>query len=267
MTVNRRRLYSDAMAKALNGGQPRYRQLAEALIGDISRGRLRVGETLPGELELVERFKVSRHTVREALRMLDDLGLIDRQQGVGTVVRARQSSPSYVQSVRTPSELMRYPADSRLAVVASGIVKANRRLARLLDVRTGSEWLKVSALRRMKSASLPLGWTDVYLLPEFADIVPQIGKRGLMVYQLIEAIHGEHVERIQVQLRAGLVTAELAGPLEATEGAPSLTVMRHYFGRGGRPFEISVSEHPSDRYMYALDLQRGWQSSDTWGAG
>ncbi|HNR23076.1 MAG TPA: GntR family transcriptional regulator, partial [Steroidobacteraceae bacterium] len=149
------------MAKALNGGQPRYRQLAEALIGDISRGRLRVGETLPGELELVERFKVSRHTVREALRMLDDLGLIDRQQGVGTVVRARQSSPSYVQAVRTPSELMRYPADSRLVVVASARVKANRSLARQLDVRTGSEWLKVSALRRLKSAPLPLNWTDV----------------------------------------------------------------------------------------------------------
>jgi len=252
------------MATALNGGQPRYRQLAETLIGDINRGRLKVGETIPGELELVERFKVSRHTVREALRVLDDLGLVDRQQGIGTVVRARQSSPSYVQSVRTPSELMRYPADSRLVVVASGIVKANRRLARQIDVRTGSEWLKVSALRRLKSAPLPLSWTDIYLLPEFADIVPQIGKRGVMVYQLIEATHGEHVERIQVQLQAGLVTAELAGPLESPEGSPSLTIVRHYIGRAGRPFEISVSEHPGDRYMYALDLQRGWQSSDTW---
>jgi len=252
------------MASVLNGELPRYRQLADTLMGDINRGRLKVGETLPGELELVERFKVSRHTVREALRVLDDLGLIDRQQGIGTVVRARQSSPSYVQAVRTPSELMRYPADSRLVVVASARVKANRSLARQLDVRTGSEWLKVSALRRLKSAPLPLNWTDVYLLPEYADVVPQIGKRGLMVYQLIEASHGEHVDRIQVQLRAGLVTAELAGPLESPAGSPSLTIVRHYFGRGGRPFEISVSEHPGNRYMYALDLQRGWQSSDTW---
>lgn len=252
------------MAKEQGGGPPRYRQLADVLIGDISRGRLKVGETIPGELELVARFKVSRHTVREALRVLDDLGLIDRQQGVGTVVRARQSSPSYVQSVRTPSELMRYPADSRLIVAGTARVKANRQLARLLDVRTGSDWLKVSALRRLKSNPLPMAWTDVYLLPEYADIVPQIGKRGLMVYQLVEATHGEHVEHIQVRIRAGTVTAELAGPLEAQVGAPSLTVVRHYYGRGGRPFEISISEHPSDRYMYSLDLQRGWQSSDTW---
>lgn len=252
------------MATEQAGGQPRYRQLADALMNDISRGRLRVGETMPGELELVERFRVSRHTVREALRRLDDLGLIDRQQGVGTVVRARQPSPSYVLAVRTPSELMRYPADSRLAVIDTVRVRANRPLARLLDVRTGSEWLKVSALRRLRTAPLPMAWTEIYLLPEYADIVPQIGRRGLMVYQLVEANHGEHVEHIQVRIRAGILTRDVAGPLEAPVGTPSLTVMRHYFGRSGRPFEISVSEHPADRYMYSLDLQRGWQSSDTW---
>lgn len=125
-------------------------------MADIGRGRIKVGETIPGELELVARFKVSRHTVREALRRLDDLGLIDRQQGIGTVVRARQASPSYVQTVRTPSELMRYPADSRLVVVGTVKVKANRQLARLLEVRTGSEWIKVSAVRRMKSTPVPI---------------------------------------------------------------------------------------------------------------
>ncbi|MBV6422652.1 MAG: Mannosyl-D-glycerate transport/metabolism system repressor MngR [Steroidobacteraceae bacterium] len=252
------------MGKRQDRGQPRYRQLADVLIGDISRGRLKVGETLPGELELVERFNVSRHTVREALRRLDDLGLIDRQQGVGTVVRARRSSPSYVQTVRSPSELMRYPADSRLVVTGAVQVRANRQLARLLDVRTGSEWLKVSALRRLKSQPVAIAWTDVYLLPEYGDIVPHIGRRGQLVYQLIEAMHGERVDHIRVQIRAGVVTQELAGPLEAPIGMPSLTVIRHYHGRGHRPFEISVSEHPSDRYLYSLDLQRGWQSSDTW---
>lgn len=250
------------MAKEQGGRRPRYRQLADTLIGDISRGRLKVGETLPGELELVARFKVSRHTVREALRRLDDLGLIDRQQGVGTVVRARRSSPSYVQTVRSPSELMRYPPDSRLTVIATSRVKAGRQLARLLEVRTGSEWVRVSALRKLKSAPLPLAWIDVYLLPDYSDIVPQIGRRGQLVYQLVEAAHGEHVEHIKLNIRAGMISPELAGPLATPAGTPSLSVTRHYFGRRGRPFEISVAEHPCDRYMYSLDLQRGWQSRD-----
>jgi DNA-binding GntR family transcriptional regulator len=243
---------------------PRYRQLADRLIGEIRRGRLKVGATLPGELELVASHGVSRHTVREALRVLDDLGLIDRHQGIGTVVVERDSSVSYVQTVRSPSELMRYPADSRLHVVATQTIRANRKLARLLGVRTGSEWLRVSALRRMKSSPRPIAWTDVFLLPEYGGIVRDIGKRRRTVYQLIEQRYGENVARVQVDIRAGIVTAELAGPLEATVGTPSLTVIRHYHGRGRRIFEISVSEHPADRYTYSLELQRGWQSADTW---
>ena len=45
----------------------RYQRLAESLLAEIRAGRLAVGDRLPGELQLVEDFGVSRHTVREAL--------------------------------------------------------------------------------------------------------------------------------------------------------------------------------------------------------
>src|SRR5690606_5950314 len=112
----------DAVNMRNQDGQPRYRQLASALITDIRTDRIRVGDTMPGEHDLVDRFSVSRHTVREALRMLDDLGLIERRQGVGTVVRSRQTSESYLQKVRSPSELLKYPADARLSVLSSCMV-------------------------------------------------------------------------------------------------------------------------------------------------
>lgn len=245
-------------------GQPRYRQLADALIADIRAGRIKVGATMPGELELVERYAMSRHTVREALRVLDDLGLIDRHQGVGTVVRAKRSTASYVQTVRTPSELMRYPEESRLVVMSAEIVRANRKLARLIDVRTGSEWLKVSALRRLRAADLPIAYTDIYLLPEYAGIVEQIGRKKQTVYEMLEQKYGEQVTEVLVDIRAGSIGAAIAGPLECSPGTSSLTVIRRYTGRARRVFEISVSEHPADRYTYSLELKRGWQSSETW---
>ena len=125
-----RRLSEKKAEKA--GQRTRYQQVAESLLADIRSGRLPVGCTLPGELELVEQFGVSRHTVREALRRLEELGLIGRRQGRGTVVQARQSAPAYVQSVRSPAELLQYPEDARLALVSSAQVRTGRRLARLL---------------------------------------------------------------------------------------------------------------------------------------
>lgn len=256
------------MDKSAASGErpPRYKQLAEVLLAEIKAGRPRVGSPFPGELELMERFGVSRHTIREALRLLDDLGLIERRRGVGTVVRARQSNESYVLTVRTPAELMRYPADSRLQVVAVNDIRASRRLAQLIGCATGARWCQIRAVRRFKGARLPICWVDVYVLPEFAAIVPQIGRRSQQVYELIEQRFGEKVSSVRVDLRGGRIAAEIAGALAADAGSASLTVIRRYIGHNNRMFEASVSEHPADRYTYSLELRRGWQAGDAWAA-
>jgi DNA-binding GntR family transcriptional regulator len=247
-------------------GRPRYQRLAAELLGDIRRGRLKVGATLPGELELVERYKVSRHTVREALRRLGELGLIERQQGVGTIVKARHSTESYVHTVHTPAELLRYPPDCRLVVVESGPVKATRPLARLLQCRAGQVWHRVSAVRRFRSARPPLCWTEIYLVPEYAEIAGFIGRRAQLVYELVEHKFGERVTSVRVEIGAGLVPAEHAEALETAPGTPALTIVRRYAGRNRKIFQVTVSEHPADRYAYELDLKRGWRSGAAWTA-
>ncbi len=256
---------------------PRYKQLAETLIADVRAGKIKVGSTLPGELELVERFGVSRHTVREALRMLGDLGLIERLQGIGTVVKARESNEAYVQTIRTPAELMRYPVESRLEVVAVAEIRASRKLAPLLGCPTGARWTQVSAVRRLHDAE-PEGaaatgrgraicWTDVYVLPEYAGVARLIGRKATPVYELIEEKFGEKVASVQVDLRAGLIPPVLATALDVSPGSASLTVVRRYTGQSKRVFEVSISEHPAERYTYSLELKRGWHSGDAWTQG
>ena len=242
----------------------RYQEVAEALLGEIRSGKLAVGATLPGELELVGHFGVSRHTVREALRRLELLGLIGRRQGRGTVVLARQSEPSYVQSVRSPAELLQYPEDARLSLVATSPVRTGRRLAKLLRCPVGTEWMRLSCLRRFRESRLEVCWVDVYVLPEFAAIGELIGKRAQPVYELIEERFGERIENVDVDIMARLVPESIAGPLGVAAGTPSLTVVRRYYGAGRRLLEASVAEHPGERYTYSLQLRRGWQSGSGW---
>ncbi|MFO1427807.1 MAG: GntR family transcriptional regulator [Steroidobacteraceae bacterium] len=256
---------ADSSGGARGAGRlPRYRQVADELIGEILGGRLRVGATLPGEFDLVERFGVSRHTVREALRQLGELGLIERHQGVGTVVRAREPAVSYVHSVRSPAELMNYPRESRLTVLAQSEVKLGRRLARELGARAGASWVHIAALRRLRPRGLPICWSDIYVVPEYASVAALIGRRTKPVYELIEQRFGEHVEQVEVLIRGGVVADAHAAALEVAPGSPTLTVVRRYAGRGGRIIEVSVSEHPADRFTYSLQLQRGWSAGERW---
>ena len=68
-------------------GQPKYIQVADTLRREIARGVFRDGQTLMTEEELRVRFDVSRQTVRQAIALLEDDGLVDRRRGSGTYVR------------------------------------------------------------------------------------------------------------------------------------------------------------------------------------
>lgn len=241
-------------------GGKRYQRVAEALLEDIRAGRLAVGGTLPGELELSASFQVSRHTVREALRRIEDLGLIGRRQGVGTVVLARSPAESYVQAVRTPAALLQYPAGSRLVVESTQRIRAGRALARLLGCRNGTEWLQVSCLRRFDDSRPPVCWVDLYLLPEYERVVVQIGRRPGLVHELIEQHFGRQVATVEIAIMARSVPARFSDALGVEPGTPSLTVVRRYSGPGRELYLASVSEHPGDRFTYSLCLERGWQA-------
>jgi DNA-binding GntR family transcriptional regulator len=243
---------------------PRYRRLADRLIGEIRAGRLRIGDTMPGELELGERFRVSRHTVREALRRLEELGLIERNQGSGTVVTADAPTERYVQSLRSPAQLLQYPQDTRLEVVSTGAVRAGRALARELGCAPGTPWFLVSGVRRVAASGGPLCWSDIYVVPEYAAVANLIGRRRQPVYELLEQGFGERIRNVRVDIRASAVPPGRAAALGVAAGSPALDVIRRYTGNEGRVFEVSISSHPADRYTYSLEVRRGWQSGDGW---
>lgn len=233
-----------------------YRQVVDELLAKIDAGQLDVGDSLPPEPELAQQYLVSRHTVREALRILGEMGVVDRRPGAGTVIKARKPQPSYLQVIRSPQELLQYPA-STLQVQGSRFVRSSRKLAALLQCRTGERWFQVQAVRRLRSDKTPICWLDLYLVPEYAGVLPLIGKRDQPVYEMILEKYGERTTSVSVDLGVSRIAAAMAEPLRAKADEPSLRVIRRYGGVDKRTFQISVSEHPADRYNYRLQLQYG----------
>lgn len=73
----------------LKNSTPKYLQLKEYLKGMILRGEIAPGSQIPSEHTLAKEFKLSRHTVRQALGDLENEGLINREQGRGTFCRGQ----------------------------------------------------------------------------------------------------------------------------------------------------------------------------------
>jgi GntR family transcriptional repressor for pyruvate dehydrogenase complex len=87
-------------------------QLADTLATEIRSGQVPAGQKMPTEAALVERFKVSRTVVREALARLKSLGLLDSRQGSGVYVRdaenfaALQFDPRHARSLQAVRQIV-----------------------------------------------------------------------------------------------------------------------------------------------------------------
>jgi GntR family transcriptional regulator of arabinose operon len=82
--------------------QSKHLQVSDTIREWIQDGRFLPGDQLPTELELAERFQVSRHTVRQAISSLAASGLVSRVQGRGTFV----AHPSAARPTSGPSKLI-----------------------------------------------------------------------------------------------------------------------------------------------------------------
>src|SRR5215470_7565094 len=79
--------------------RPRYLKIAEQLREEIRNGTHAVGRRMPTEDVLCRRFGASRFTVREALRQLEEAGLVLRRRGSGTLVRSSEAQVAYEQHI------------------------------------------------------------------------------------------------------------------------------------------------------------------------
>lgn len=72
-----------------------YKQVIQQIKDMISDGTLKIGDKLPSERELVEKLKVSRSSIREALRSMENIGLIECRQGEGNFIGTNTENSLY----------------------------------------------------------------------------------------------------------------------------------------------------------------------------
>jgi len=234
----------------------RYREISAKLQKEIRLGRYDIGKLLPTETELMARFSASRQTVREALRILMDQGLIVRRAGLGSVVIAAEPPVLFTHSVKSLGEWLRYSNETYRDVVASRDIVADRKLAALIKCEPGKHWFLIEAVRRSDQFAAPLGWTEIYVPRKFSGVVKRSDHGRTPVHEQIARMYGQTTEYAQMEIFARAMPTALAKALQVKPGSPALTVVRRYYGAGEELFEVTVTTHPEGRYTYTMDMQR-----------
>ena len=233
--------------------KPRYLALADEIGREIGEGAYPVGSLLPSEAELCAQHRVSRHTVREATRVLQEMGLVARRQGLGTRIQSAKAPSRYVYAMDAIPDLWEYVKNTELKVVRRKLIKGKDALTPLPG-DAGDAWRLLEAVRYLKSGE-PIAWKQVYIAARYDEVASEIGKRIVPIYSLVEQRYGVKTDKVRQEISAMPIPAEGAKALKVKAGSPGLALLRHYVDTEDRVFEVTMSLYPANRFRYSVELR------------
>jgi DNA-binding GntR family transcriptional regulator len=236
----------------LDGRAPRYVRIAEALRRRLSRTP-GAAARLPSEPALAREFQVSRETVRGALAVLRDEGLIYSRAGRGTFVSPgrRQVGVRITQPINEPYVAGR---PSVLRVLEQGFVAAPPEVGRALGVPAGRPVFRYLSLRTIRGH--PFRYGCVYLPEAVARRLDLRRPPVLTVSERVEREAGIRLIRAHQVVVAAAAPAEVAARFGVAPGAPVLMFRRTYYRDTGQPAEFVLEYQNAGRFPYEEALIR-----------
>lgn len=235
------------------GGQ-KYRRVYEILRERLERGDYAVGSALPTEDELCREFEASRYTLREAVRLLERQGFVQKRRRAGTRVLAHAPSNIFRHAAGTRRELLDFISGTTIDFGAPQLVQTDGKLARLLGCDEMRRWYRLDGIRVDASDKRPIGVVQVYVDADRAVLSGEVHVGHQAVYKWLEAQYDIRTSIVSQDISAVLLAEDQARILGEQAGAPSLRIIRRYFDQAQKMFQIAVTVHRSADFVYNTRL-------------
>lgn len=234
------------MDKSAN--RPLYLQLEERIRSAISEGMLSPGEFLPPEREIGQLLEVSRVTVRKAIDILVQEGLLVQRQGAGTFVGDRLQQPlNFLKSYTEIMAAQGKTPGSQWIDRSMGLATPDERNA--LQLQQGAEVVRFYRLRLADDKPMAL---EMAAVPSEFISNPFEVKDSL--YEVLRQ-QGARPVKAQQRLRAITIDAERAAHLQIPVDSATLYIERLGLLTDGTPVEFTRSYFPGDSYDFVTEIR------------
>ena len=233
---------------------PLYQQIKALILQSLQAAEWKPGESIPSEMDLAARFRVSQGTVRKAIDELASENLLVRRQGKGTFVATHAEQHVQYRFLSLIADAGDDESPAEREIVDFKRVRANADVARSLALRTGDAVFQVR--RVLSFDGVPTILEDLWL--------PALTFKGLTAqamasyqgatYAMFEIDFGVRMVRADEKLRAVLPDTQQAELLRIAAATPLLSVERTAYTYNDVPMELRRGLYRTDTHHYRNTL-------------
>lgn len=241
---------------------PKYIAVYNELKKELSGGNLPPGSFLPTEKSLIERFGASRTTIRKAVSLLRDEGLIDSRQGQGTrVLPPKKVYPAEFGMQKSHqfdvSIASRYPSGGEKTTQSQGAVidtvRAEDRLSDIFAIPAGTPLWRLQRTKLVDGR--PFGYVVSFIPVSLCPSLIDFDGRIVNLYETLMKHFGIDVSYATEEvtaISAGFVESKV---LDVRPGMPLLYSVRTAYA-DGKPVEYSESKFNSELYRIGITMRQ-----------
>ncbi|AGA28149.1 GntR family transcriptional regulator [Singulisphaera acidiphila] len=233
---------------------PLYFQIEQDLASLIASGVLAPGSQIPSEEELVQKYGVSRTTVRKAVQELERLGLIEIRRGKGTFVRAAKLTQELTALTGFVEDMVAIGLQPSAKLLSKETVPATEEVARQLRLPIGTEVMQIRRVRMADDVAISLDETYLPL-----GLGRKVVENDLEVYPIFSLLEGKYdTPLLEADYRIEAVSADpaVAEALGIEEKAPILLIERVSYSLDQNPVDFEKLFYRGDKLRLTTRLQR-----------
>lgn len=235
-----------------NASIPLYEQVANVLRQEILNDVYGKSGSIGTHTQLAQRFGVSLITIRKAVQILGEQGILAIQQGKGTFVN-RTTLVDPLEDLTGVSNMM------------NEINVATKNQVPVLEIRPTPKWLPEDVrmtfgpeclfiLRVVSIGETHFANTEMYLPVKYAKYFNQADVEKHTIYQLYEQLAGIRLGKGRQIIRAAGANGHVAENLKLPQNAPVLQIERKTYSKEGELVEYMILSYEASRYSFLVEM-------------
>jgi GntR family transcriptional regulator len=231
---------------------PLHKQAEEKLRELIKHPDFSGGELFPKEIDLAQRWGISRNTLRQAISILVGENLLERKKRSGTRVSQHRITTNLNNWMSFTREMEDMGLAFKNLMIKAQKTKVSLEVAKSLQIEEGDEVVLLQRTRSMDDS--PMVYFESYLHPRTGVSENENFEKPL--YELLDKDHNIVPVYSQEELKAIAATKKIAGLLKIEKGQPVLERKRVVLDAGRRPIEYNICYYRNDWFTYSIEIKR-----------